>query len=176
MPRGKKKDQKLGTLKVSTPADDAALYATFADENGNDTCGMFHGLPTYVGYFMTKDPDEITPERHFVWNTTSEELAAFPALKGSPRVVVKSEDLRPTKGFRFYVLVPEGVPSPDWDAWDKYKADLRIENEAKAAADKKKSKKEIREEFLKQIKATSVTETKEENELPKASEVPQANP
>jgi hypothetical protein len=129
MPRGKRAGTTSSTKKEFTVADHVELFSFFADENGNHTMGMFRGLPIWVSWFVTKGCDGTTEEGDTYYETTEQERTSFPSLANVPLVVLRSKNMRQERrGFQTFVVVPEGVSDPDYEAfhreWENYLASL----------------------------------------------------
>lgn len=154
MPRGKRSGVTEGHKKADTPADVAELHTSFSDEEGNMTCGMLRGLPAWVHWFVgDREPSSQTEEGYNVYDTTEAERAAYPKLADLPQVIIHCDDVRHERnGFRHYVILPEGIPAPDYDAFKVETEARRVDQEAKDRSKRKRPKKDDHvEEVVEQI-------------------------
>lgn len=87
---------------------------------------MHRGLPIWVNWFSLRTVTEHDADGNACYETTEEERQGFPALTNVSRIVLNVEDWRSERrGFRTFVVFPEGVADPDYEAhwleWEAYK-------------------------------------------------------
>ncbi len=129
-----------GVRKIPTPK--SHIDNCVIDENGIHIVGRFRGFPVWVSWYALRNATEILDIEQSSYDVTDDEKDAFPQLKDTSKVILKIVDMRNEniKGFRTYVILPEGIKTPDYDLYLKEWNDYVLKMELEEASKKPKRK------------------------------------
>lgn len=129
-----------GTRKIPTPKSHIDNNCVI-DENGIHVVGRFRGFPAWVSWYALRNATEILDIEQSSYDVTDDEKDAFPQLKDVSKVILKVVDMRDEgKGFRTYVILPEGIKTPNYDLYLKEWNDYVLKMELEEASKKPKRK------------------------------------